>query len=431
MKTYSTSFKLIPCRNFKMIRLYFYGVLIFSSTYYLSVFLFNTVSRSTVFHFQTELLQNRKEYPPCFDERSQNLSEVKYNHSVIYARYVSEDLLLTPKLWELVQPAMTTSEKLTVRFVLELFAEVCKAHKFTYFMFSGTLLGSFRHHGMMPWDDDIDLLMRTEERDAIFGAFRQRSNQTGDIGVEPANSRRMKLFHRNQSIAVKGWKYRWPTIDVSFYYENATHIWEGYGKKDYHIMSKSIIFPLHLRPFETLMLESPRDAFAVLTKEYKDPNCVSLSYVHRKEHKSRSIKRFSCEVVRSIYPFVHRRVVGSCVEETLILNGKVLHSVLMNEPTYAITLPYVLELEERVGATGNGTVKISNATIEGLNATARNPNKTLAKSNKTEKSRSNAGETDKASNRTVAADVKNVATSNKSKDVKKSKRLKEDKKKKN
>ncbi len=37
--------------------------------------------------------------------------------------------------------------------------DLCDAHQLPFFLFGGTLLGSLRHHGFIPWDDDVDLAM--------------------------------------------------------------------------------------------------------------------------------------------------------------------------------------------------------------------------------------------------------------------------------
>lgn len=38
------------------------------------------------------------------------------------------------------------------------FDRVCKENSITYYAFAGTMLGAIRHKGIIPWDDDIDLI---------------------------------------------------------------------------------------------------------------------------------------------------------------------------------------------------------------------------------------------------------------------------------
>lgn len=43
--------------------------------------------------------------------------------------------------------------------ILDFFAELCRENDITWWMSSGSLLGTARHKGFIPWDDDIDVVL--------------------------------------------------------------------------------------------------------------------------------------------------------------------------------------------------------------------------------------------------------------------------------
>ena len=49
------------------------------------------------------------------------------------------------------------------RDMLECFVDICNKHGIKYFVQGGTLLGTVRHSGFIPWDDDIDVSLPRDE----------------------------------------------------------------------------------------------------------------------------------------------------------------------------------------------------------------------------------------------------------------------------
>lgn len=47
--------------------------------------------------------------------------------------------------------------------MLKYFIKICEENNLTYFIYGGSLLGTIRHEGFIPWDDDIDVIMFREE----------------------------------------------------------------------------------------------------------------------------------------------------------------------------------------------------------------------------------------------------------------------------
>lgn len=47
--------------------------------------------------------------------------------------------------------------------LLKIFADICERYQLKYYMIGGTMLGAIRHHGFIPWDDDVDIGMPRED----------------------------------------------------------------------------------------------------------------------------------------------------------------------------------------------------------------------------------------------------------------------------
>jgi lipopolysaccharide cholinephosphotransferase len=47
--------------------------------------------------------------------------------------------------------------------ILDVFVEICKRHNIDYWLYAGTALGAHRHGGFIPWDDDLDVIVRYKD----------------------------------------------------------------------------------------------------------------------------------------------------------------------------------------------------------------------------------------------------------------------------
>lgn len=78
---------------------------------------------------------------------------------IIQKGIVSEDFLKEETICDFL---VTTERKKLFAVLLDILVEfdaVCRKHNLTYFMDGGSLIGTIRHKGFVPWDDDIDVVM--------------------------------------------------------------------------------------------------------------------------------------------------------------------------------------------------------------------------------------------------------------------------------
>lgn len=60
--------------------------------------------------------------------------------------------------------------------LLNEFIRVCTKYNLKYFVGGGTLLGTIRHKGFIPWDDDIDIAMPREDYDTLCNIAKKEFN---------------------------------------------------------------------------------------------------------------------------------------------------------------------------------------------------------------------------------------------------------------
>ena len=51
--------------------------------------------------------------------------------------------------------------------LLDQLDRVCQKYDIPWYLSGGSLLGAVRHHGYIPWDDDIDLMMYRKDFDRL------------------------------------------------------------------------------------------------------------------------------------------------------------------------------------------------------------------------------------------------------------------------
>jgi lipopolysaccharide cholinephosphotransferase len=60
--------------------------------------------------------------------------------------------------------------------VMDYIAKICKKYDITYYLYFGSLLGAIRHKGFIPWDDDIDIVMKPEDYIKFLDVMKNEEN---------------------------------------------------------------------------------------------------------------------------------------------------------------------------------------------------------------------------------------------------------------
>jgi len=210
------------------------------------------------------------------------------------------------------EPPMSDTEEAVLRRTLVALVGALDRINATYFMTSGTLLGSYRHHGFITWDDDIDMIISTADKARVYLALLDLApDYVMYLRERPVDPMHWKLFSSTGTSKVPFRPYRWPFIDVLFFDEDDHFVWNESPWFTDERWPKSAVFPLVKRPFSGLWLPAPCDTAAVLAVNFNVDDCASRRYSHVYDVKLMTSIVVPCTSLRLRFPFVKRSKLSS------------------------------------------------------------------------------------------------------------------------
>ncbi|KAI3388595.1 hypothetical protein SNEBB_003018 [Seison nebaliae] len=116
--------------------------------------------------------------PDKYGYRYWKLIDYKYNKLRGWSVKQEDDMTRLCKLsqtcrkkWEFKDHGLTVINHFLYMILLTALTTVFEKYKLTHFLHQGSLIGSVRHHDVIPWDDDIDIAVTAEYPTKLFVAL--------------------------------------------------------------------------------------------------------------------------------------------------------------------------------------------------------------------------------------------------------------------
>ena len=103
---------------------------------------------------------------------------------------------------------MTEFQKILIETIKQ-FHKICSDNGLTYYAFGGTALGAYRHKGFIPWDDDLDVVMRRDDYDKLVELSRAPNNNWREYKLSYFGDGKISQpFAKFYSTAYTIWEYK-------------------------------------------------------------------------------------------------------------------------------------------------------------------------------------------------------------------------------
>ncbi|MCQ2970032.1 MAG: LicD family protein [archaeon] len=88
--------------------------------------------------------------------------------------------------------------------ILKDFIKICEENNLTYYMYAGSLLGTIRHNGFIPWDDDLDVIMFRDDFEKFKKIFISSQSDKYEL---LSNETEKDYFHLLSKLMLKNTKF--------------------------------------------------------------------------------------------------------------------------------------------------------------------------------------------------------------------------------
>ncbi|MCD8337443.1 MAG: LicD family protein [Lachnospiraceae bacterium] len=115
---------------------------------------------------------------------------------------------------------LKTLQNILLATLLEL-DRVCRKNEIKYFLAGGTLLGAIRHHGFIPWDDDVDVMMLREDYEKFLQAAEK--DLSDKLCLQRANYNPYTRLRVNGTVFASEFMARFPDIHSGIFLDIFAH----------------------------------------------------------------------------------------------------------------------------------------------------------------------------------------------------------------
>jgi hypothetical protein len=136
-------------------------------------------------------------------------------------------------------------------------------------LYYGSLLGAFITHDILPWDDDLDIIVK-EEDIQLLAKLQSNGTLTARFNVGYVFYQKIHKLYWAPGRKIRTFPWAWPYVDVMGYEEGAKNFKNSDREKSHRFdIDKSFAVPFRMRPFGPIWVPAPHDTWKMMSLTYK------------------------------------------------------------------------------------------------------------------------------------------------------------------